>query len=310
MEKHRPREGIQEKEMVVLSEKGKEINIETEVTSSSMKPIEDRLLEHEEEASKGKYEVIGTDIETEYEEMDTEDEEREVRKLTKEELEIYHQYKEFYTIQARTKGKMPGFDYIHRLKVKERYPGIPTDLARTFSHPVEGEVQDIDRLPEQEVIKVERKHDMIPRRQVNIRPEKKTIILCINPDSDSDVVIEEEEGNFRETCIITNKNERNVEEEAEQADDERSEPLTIEETEPGTSLAADQETEDKDETISSTSTQNFDRDKGGERIHQPGLPLPTDRRKFQETSRRSTTYEETTTSDQLSKNAYSTYDQN
>ena len=83
LEKHRPREGIQEKEMVVLSEKGKEINIETEVTSSSIKPFEDRLLEHEEEASKGKYEVIGTDIETEYEEMDTEDEEREVRKINK-----------------------------------------------------------------------------------------------------------------------------------------------------------------------------------------------------------------------------------
>ena len=39
LEKHRPREGIQEKEMVVLSEKGKEINIETEVTSSSVKPL-------------------------------------------------------------------------------------------------------------------------------------------------------------------------------------------------------------------------------------------------------------------------------
>ena len=80
----------------------------------------------------------------EYEEMDTEDEEHEVRRLTKEELEIYHQYKEFYTIQARTKGKMPSFAYIHRLKVKELYPGIPTDLAKTFSHPVEGEVQDIN----------------------------------------------------------------------------------------------------------------------------------------------------------------------
>ena len=101
---------------------------------------------------------------------------------------------------------------------------------------------------------------MIPRRQVNIRPEKKTITLCIDPDSDSDVVIEEE-GDFRERCIITRRNERNVEEEAEQADDERSEPLTTEGTEPGTSLAADQETEDKDETISSTSTQDFDREK-------------------------------------------------
>ena len=80
----------------------------------------------------------------EYEEMDTEDEEHEVRRLTKKELEIYHQYKEFYTIQGRTKGKMPGFGYIHRLKVKAHYPGVPTDLVETFSHPIEGEVQDIN----------------------------------------------------------------------------------------------------------------------------------------------------------------------
>ena len=54
--------------------------------------------------------------------MDTEEEESEVRKLTKEELEMYQQYKEFYTIQGRTKGKIPSFSYIHRLKVKECYP--------------------------------------------------------------------------------------------------------------------------------------------------------------------------------------------
>ena len=207
LEKHHPREEIPEEEMVVLSEKGKENSIKTEVASSSMKPFEDRPIEHQGEASKGKYEVIGTDIETEYEEMDTEDEEREVRRLTKEELEIYHQYKEFYTIQAKTKGKMPSFGYTHRLKVKEHYPGIPTDLTKTFSHPVKEEVQDINRLTEQEVIKIEQKCVMIPRRQVNIRPEKKTIILCTDPDSDSDVVIEEEEGNFRERCIITKGNE-------------------------------------------------------------------------------------------------------
>ena len=122
LEKHRPREDIQEKEMVVLSEEGKGVSIKTEVASSSMKPFEDRPIEHEEEASKRRYEVIGTDIEMEYEEMDTEGEECAVRRLTKEELDIYHQYKEFYTIQARTKGKMPGFGYIHRLKVKECYP--------------------------------------------------------------------------------------------------------------------------------------------------------------------------------------------
>ena len=85
--------------------------------------------------------------------------------------------------------------------------------------------------------------------------------MCIDPDSNSDIVIEEGEGDFRERCIIIKGEEQNVEEEAEQADDEQSESLTTAGTEPGTSLIAEQETEDKDETISSTLTQDFDREK-------------------------------------------------
>ena len=72
--------------------------------------------------------------------------------------------------------------------------------------------------------------------------------------------MEEEEGDFRERYIIIQEKEQNVEEEAEQADDEWSEPLTTVGTEPGMSLTAEQETEDKDE-ISSTLTQDFDREK-------------------------------------------------
>ena len=83
LEKHQPREETKEKEMVVLSEKGRKISIKTEAASSSMEPFEEWPVGHEEEASRRKYEVIGTDIETEYEEMDTEKEESEVRKLTK-----------------------------------------------------------------------------------------------------------------------------------------------------------------------------------------------------------------------------------
>ena len=86
--------------------------------------------------------------------MDTEEEESEVRKLTKEELEVYQEYKEFYMIQARTKGKIPDFSYIHQLKVKECYPGVPSDLAEMMSHPIEGEIQDIDHITEQEIIKI------------------------------------------------------------------------------------------------------------------------------------------------------------
>ena len=261
LEKHWPREETKEKEMVVLSEKGKKISIKTEMASNSMKPFEKRPVEHEEEASKRKYEVIGTDIETEYEEMDTEEEESEVRKLTKEELEMYQQYKEFYTIQGRTKGKIPSFSYIHWLKVKECYPGVSSNIAEMLSHPIEGEVQDIDHITEQEIIEIEWKHAMVPWRQVNIRPKKRTVILCIDPDSNSDIVIEEGKWDFGERCIIIKGEERNIEEEAEQADDEQSEQLTEAGTEPGTSLTTEQETEDKDETISSTSTQDFDREK-------------------------------------------------
>ena len=67
---------------------------------------------------KRKYEGIGIDIEMEYEEMDTEEEESKVRKLTEEELEMYQQYKEFYTFQGRTKGKIPGFRYIQLMSQK------------------------------------------------------------------------------------------------------------------------------------------------------------------------------------------------
>ena len=246
--------------MVVLSWKGKKISIKTEAASSSMKAFEKWPVEHEEEASRRKYEVVGTDIETEYEEIDTEEEENEVRKLTKEELEMYQQYKEFYTIQGRTKGKIPSSSYIHWLKVKEHYPGVPFDIAEMLSHPIEDEVQDIDHITEKEIIEIQWKHAMVPQRWVNIRPKKKTVILCIDPDSDSDIVIEEG-GNFRERCIIVKGGERNIEEEAEQADNEQSEQLTEAGTEPGTSLTTEQGTEDKDETISSTLTQDFDREK-------------------------------------------------
>ena len=39
LERHQPREEEKEKEMVVLSEKGKKISIKTEIASSSMKPF-------------------------------------------------------------------------------------------------------------------------------------------------------------------------------------------------------------------------------------------------------------------------------
>ena len=113
LEKHQPREEEKEKEITVLSERGKKITIKSEIATSSKEPFKECPIEMIEEASKRKFEVIGTDIEPEYEDLDTAAEEEEVGKLNKEEREIFEQYKEFYTIQARLKCKMPGFWYIH-----------------------------------------------------------------------------------------------------------------------------------------------------------------------------------------------------
>ena len=71
--------------MTVLSEKGKKITIKSEIATSSKEPFEERPIEMIEEASKRKFEVIGTDIEPEYEDLDTATEEEEVGKLNKEE---------------------------------------------------------------------------------------------------------------------------------------------------------------------------------------------------------------------------------
>ena len=112
-----------QKETTVMSEKGMKIVVKSEVVGMSSKSFKDRSMEKIERASEREYEVIGTDIEPEYDNLDMEEEKAQVEMLTKNEQKLFHQFKEFYTIQGRTKGKMPGFQYIHRLKVKERYPG-------------------------------------------------------------------------------------------------------------------------------------------------------------------------------------------
>ena len=99
----------EQKETIVTSEKGTKIVIKSEIAGTSSKSFKDRPIEKIEEASKREYKVIGTDIEVEYDDLDREEEIAQVETLTENEQELFHQFKEFYTIQGRTKGKMPGF---------------------------------------------------------------------------------------------------------------------------------------------------------------------------------------------------------
>ena len=188
--------------MTVTSEKGTKFTVKTELAASLSKPFKEREVEKVEEASKREYELVGTDMETEYEGIDTVEEEKQIAELNEEETELFHQYKEFSTIQGRTKRKMLGFQYIHRLKVKDWYPGIPSDVAEMLSLPVKGEVQDIDQIIQEEIIEIERRHASVPRRKVNIHPGKRSVILCLDLDSDSDVIIEEEDEDFKSRCFI------------------------------------------------------------------------------------------------------------
>ena len=139
LKKHRPlpeeKKTESQKETTVTSKKRTKIVVKSEIVGTSSKSFKDRPMEKIEEASKRVYKVIGTDIEPEYDDLDTEEERAQVETLTENEWELFHQFKEFYTMQGRTKGKMLRFCYIHRLKVKDRYPGIPTDVMEMWSHP-------------------------------------------------------------------------------------------------------------------------------------------------------------------------------
>ena len=179
--------------------------------------------------------------------------------MNKEEAELFKQYKEFYTIQGRMKGKMPGFQYIHRLKIKDRYPGIYTDVAEMLSHPQEGETQDISHITEEEIIQIERCHAVVPRQRVNLRPGKRTVVLCIDPDLDSDIIIEEGETDLKAQCLIM-KEEKKDHESGEEGDDEQSEQPTETTVEQESTTQVTEEKTDVGETISSTSMQDFDRD--------------------------------------------------
>ena len=65
LRKHQLKEGEKEGEMKVVSKKGKEITVKTEMASTLTKPFKERPVEYKEEASGRKYEVVGTDIKME-----------------------------------------------------------------------------------------------------------------------------------------------------------------------------------------------------------------------------------------------------
>ena len=89
LKKHRPqpeeKKAESQKETTLTSEKGAKIVVKSKIVGTSSKSFKDRPMERMEEASKREYKVIGTDIEPEYDYLDTEEEKAQVETLTENE---------------------------------------------------------------------------------------------------------------------------------------------------------------------------------------------------------------------------------
>ena len=85
-----------------------------------------------EEASKRKYEVVGTEMSTEYEDMGTSEEERQVQSLSKIEQLQHREMKDMMTVQGRLKGQIPGFKEGIQMQITGRFPGVPSTEVKKY----------------------------------------------------------------------------------------------------------------------------------------------------------------------------------
>ena len=99
----------------------------------------------------------------------------------------------------------------------------------------------------------------MPRRKVNVRPAKKTVIMCIDLDSDSDIIIEEGETDLKSRCLIVKGERVETEDEGAQANGKQSKEgteVSQEQGEEGASQTTEQKMEDLDEMILCMSMQD------------------------------------------------------
>ena len=82
-------------------------------------------------------------MEAKYDNMTESDEEREVSKLSKRDQAAHKEMKDLMTIQGRLKGQVPGFGSGIHAYVTGHYPGVPSELAKPYVIPEEGQRADL-----------------------------------------------------------------------------------------------------------------------------------------------------------------------
>ena len=169
-----------------------------------------------------------------------------------------------------------------------RYPGVPSDMIKPYAIPEEGTQADIHRIPPPQVEQLIRSHDArIPRRSAPVRPGRKGVVLSIDPYSDDELYeLDDIEDSIAKTIVLESERRRAKEEQQEKNITQEKETdaavaSILEPEQPSTSIekhivapdlinqecaseyleGVEPESDlDDAETISSTSTADYDRE--------------------------------------------------
>ena len=265
------------KAIVVKREGDAQVQYEHELEKPDLRDFKQRPIEKFKEASQRKYNVVGITMEKEYDEITESDEEREVAKLSKREQEQYQEMKDLMTIQGRLKGHVPGFGVGISTYVTGRYPGVPSELIKPYVMEEEGKKADIlTRLPPAQIDSLIQEHDRkIPRRDVVVRPGRRGITMSIDPNSDDEVYeINEIDDSLTDVIKLTRTKEASVtqteqmvgaqkEEDTQLKKDDRILIPDVISEQMAEEYIKEEELEKEHsdaETISSTSTADYDRE--------------------------------------------------
>ena len=266
------------KAIVVKREGDAQVQYEHELEKPDLREFKLRPIEKFKEASQRKYNVVGITMDAKYDEMTESEEEREVAKLTPAQKTSHQEMKDLMSIQGRLKGQIPGFATGIQAYVTGRFPGVPSELAKPYVIEEEGKKADIlTRLPPAQIDSLIQEHDRkIPRRDVVVRPGRRGITMSIDPNSDDEVYeINEIDDSLTDVIKLTRTKEASVTQTKQMVGAQKEKDTQIkkdnrvlvpdiiseqmaEEYIKEEGLDTDEESDA--ETISSTSTADFDRD--------------------------------------------------
>ena len=177
------------KAIVVKREGDAQVQYEQELEKPDLRDFKLRPVQNLDLASKRKYQVVGITMEAIYDEMTESEEEHEVAKLTPAEKMSHQEMKDLMSIQGRLKGQIPGFAMGIQAYVTGRFPGVPSELAKPYVIEETGNKADLlTRMLPAQIDSLIQEHDQaIPRRDVVVRPGRRGITLSIDPNSDDEI---------------------------------------------------------------------------------------------------------------------------